>query len=202
MRIVSGIWRRSVISVAQADGLRPTSERVRETVFDWLGHLFGSLDGRAVLDMFAGSGAMGLEAASRGASHVDWLDVNRKGIGGIRETLARLKAPRGMTAHVADAFDFLARTETVYDLIIIDPPFSADLQTKAVAAALSRLKSEGILYVESPSSLLPSDCLEAMALTRVRSGSAGAVRFELLARTGSGMASLAKLSKEEKRQKK
>ena len=152
--------------------------------------------------MFAGSGAMGLEAASRGAAHVDWLDVNRVGIAGIRAALLRLKAPQGMTAHIADAFDFLKRTATFYDFIVIDPPFSAELQVKAVGAALERLKPEGLLYVESPASLLPSECLETFSLTRVRSGSAGAVRFELLARSGSGMASLAKLSKEEKRQRK
>ena len=201
VRIVSGIWRRSVIPVAQADGLRPTSERVRETVFDWLVHLFGTLEGRAVLDMFAGSGAMGFEAASRGASKVDWLDINRTGIAGIRSALARLKAPEGMTAHVTDAFVFLKQTETVYDLIVIDPPFSAELQAKAVNVALDRLVPEGLIYVESPGELLAADVLEREGLVRVRAGAAGAVRFELLARKESGMASLAKVSKIEKKMK-
>ena len=70
VRIVSGKWKRSVVPVACAEGLRPTSERVRETVFDWLTHLFGTLEGCDALDMFAGSGAMGLEAASRGADYL------------------------------------------------------------------------------------------------------------------------------------
>lgn len=81
-----------MVTVACAEGLRPTSERVRETVFDWLTHLFGTFEGRDVLDMFAGSGAMGLEAASRGADHVDWLDIHRPGIAGIRQVLVRLGA--------------------------------------------------------------------------------------------------------------
>ena len=104
---MSGKWKRSVVPVACAEGLRPTSERVRETVFDWLTHLFGTLEGCDALDMFAGSGAMGLEAASRGADYVDWLDIHRQGIAGIRQALTRLGADDHKQARVADAFRFL-----------------------------------------------------------------------------------------------
>ena len=89
-----------------------------------------------------------------------------------------------------------------YDLIFIDPPFSLDLQEKAVASAKEAIGDEGLLYVESPQTLLSEDVLGKLNLVRVRSGSAGAVRFELLAKAGSSMAGLAKLSKEEKRRKK
>jgi len=134
VRIVSGKWRRSVIAVPVAEGLRPTSERVRETVFDWLTHLFGTLDGCAVLDMFAGSGAMGFEAASRGADIVHWVDVNKQGIAGIQAGLKRLGADANKKAFVSDAFRFLQQGKAPYDLIFIDPPFSLDLQEKAVAS--------------------------------------------------------------------
>lgn len=199
VRIVSGKWKRSIVPVACADGLRPTSERVRETVFDWLAHLFGTFDGCDVLDMFAGSGAMGLEAASRGADHVDWLDIYRPGIAGIRQALVRLGADENKQAHVADAFRFLQEAPRRYDVIFIDPPFSLDKQVKAAQIALNALKEEGVLYVESPSSHLADDVLESLGVVRVRSGSAGSVCFELLAKSGTGMAALARLSKEEKR---
>lgn len=202
VRIVSGRWRRSIIQVCAAEGLRPTSERVRETVFDWIAHLFGTIEGIRVLDLFAGSGAMGFEAASRGAQRVDWTDINRAGIAAIRTTLAKLGAKEGFTAHVTDAFRFLNASPDLYDLIVIDPPFAADLQKRAVEASLVRLAPEGLLYVESPVERLPDDVIESFGLVRVRSGSAGAVRFELLARAGTPMAAQAKLSKEEKRNRK
>ena len=145
VRIVSGKWKRSVVPVACAEGLRPTSERVRETVFDWLTHLFGTLEGCDALDMFAGSGAMGLEAASRGADYVDWLDIHRQGIAGIRQALTRLGADDHKQARVADAFRFLQDAPRSYDVIFIDPPFSLDMQVKAARAALGALKEEGLL---------------------------------------------------------
>lgn len=191
-----------MVTVACAEGLRPTSERVRETVFDWLTHLFGTFEGRDVLDMFAGSGAMGLEAASRGADHVDWLDIHRPGIAGIRQVLVRLGADEHKKAYVADAFRFLQDVPRCYDVIFIDPPFGLDMQVKAARAALNALKNEGLLYVESPEELLSDEALESLGVVRVRSGSAGAVRFELLAKAGSVMAGLARPSKKEKRSRK
>ncbi len=191
-----------MVTVACAEGLRPTSERVRETVFDWLTHLFGTFEGRDVLDMFAGSGAMGLEAASRGADHVDWLDIHRPGIAGIRQVLVRLGADEHKKACVADAFRFLQDVPRCYDVIFIDPPFGLDMQVKAARAALNALKNEGLLYVESPEELLSDEALESLGVVRVRSGSAGAVRFELLAKAGSVMAGLARPSKKEKRSRK
>lgn len=191
-----------MVTVACAEGLRPTSERVRETVFDWLTHLFGTFERRDVLDMFAGSGAMGLEAASRGADHVDWLDIHRPGIAGIRQVLVRLGADEHKKAYVADAFRFLQDVPRCYDVIFIDPPFGLDMQVKAARAALNALKNEGLLYVESPEELLSDEALESLGVVRVRSGSAGAVRFELLAKAGSVMAGLARPSKKEKRSRK
>ena len=105
-------------------------------------------------------------------------------------------------ARVADAFRFLQDAPRSYDVIFIDPPFSLDMQVKAARAALGALKEEGLLYVESPTELLSDEALESLGVVRVRSGSAGAVRFELLAKAGSGMAGLVRRSKEEKRSRK
>lgn len=192
-----------MVTVACAEGLRPTSERVRETVFDWLTHLFGTFEGRDVLDMFAGSGAMGLEAASRGADHVDWLDIHRPGIAGIRQVLVRLGADEHKKACVADAFRFLQDVPRCYDVIFIDPPFGLDMQVKAARAALNALKNEGLLYVESPEELLSDEALESLGVVRVQLGAAQARwRFELLAKAGSVMQGLARPSKKEKRSRK
>lgn len=144
----------------------------------------------------------GAGAASRGADYVDWLDIHRQGIAGIRQALTRLGADDHKQARVADAFRFLQDAPRSYDVIFIDPPFSLDMQVKAARAALGALKEEGLLYVESPTELLSDEALESLGVVRVRSGSAGAVRFELLAKAGSGMAGLVRLSKEEKRSRK
>lgn len=198
VRIVGGDWRRTPVAVVSHEGLRPTSERVRETVFDWMTHLVGSLVDRRVLDLFAGSGALGLEAASRGAREVDWVECDRTAAAGLRATLERLKAGSGRRVHTADAFAFL-QTAGTYDLVFVDPPFARELQVSAVRDVLGHLAPEGLIYVENPSEVLPLEVLERLGLVRVRSGSAGAVAFELLARAGSRTSSLAKLTKEEKR---
>lgn len=133
---------------------------------------------------------------------MDWVDVNKAGILSIRAALKKLGGKNEHRAHVGDAFRFVESEDKPYDLIVIDPPFKADWQQKAVLLAKQKLKPEGLLYVESPKELLPDEFLTETELVRVRSGHAGAVFFELLAHEGSGMAGLSKLSKEEKRKKK
>ena len=199
VRIVGGMWKRSALEVASRDGLRPTPERIRETVYDWLVHLWGGLDGKRVCDLFAGSGAMGFEAASRGAAAVDWVDVERVNTINITRTLERLGAPSGMKAHRADAFTFLASGGEDYDLVLIDPPFSRDWQAKAAGAALGRLAPEGLLYVESPERALDEALVESLGLEPVRRATAGRVVCELFARKGSVMATMKKIK--EKKQK-
>ena len=148
VRIVGGRWRRTPLVVTDREGLRPTPERVRETVFDWLGHLLGSYAGRRALDLFAGSGALGLEALSRGFAVLDLVERDRAQAAGIRAALERLGALEAAALHVEDAFAFLARSPLLWDVIFIDPPFALGLQDDAVARALERLAPDGILYVE------------------------------------------------------
>lgn len=196
VRIVGGIWRRTPLQVASRPGLRPTPERVRETVFDWMGHLFGTLSGRVVLDLFAGSGAMGLEAASRGATEVDLVERSRESAARIGEALKRLKAPASVRVHCADAFAFLAEVpEGRYDWVVIDPPYAEDLQLRAIAAALPALRGDGLIYVEQPKTPVSAEALRRLGLTRVRLSVAGEVVFELLTRMDSPMAAQAKFAK-------
>ena len=188
--------------VPSLPGLRPTPERVRETVFDWLQFLFGDFSGLRALDLFAGSAAMGLEAASRGASEVVWVDANRQVAANVRAALKRFGAEADRyRAYQADAFAFLTRESALYDLIFIDPPFAQCWQERAVSAALECLAPEGLLYVEWPSSGMDEETLMALGLVRVRAGRAGAVAFELLARAESAMALRAKPDKTKRRGK-
>lgn len=179
VRIVGGRFKRTPLAVGDREGLRPTPDRVRETVFDWLMHFFGgTLEGLRALDMFAGSGAMGLEAVSRGAAAADVVEMNRRGADAIRETVKKLKAHE-VSVYAEDVFVFLAQTARTYDLVFIDPPFAAELQAKALRAVKARLASGAYVYVESPEEF-SEDLLTAEGFHSVRRGKAGAV-FYLLA---------------------
>lgn len=96
MRIVGGRWRRTPLAVADRNGLRPTPERVRETVFDWLGHLLGSFSGKSALDLFAGSGALGFEALSRGMKAADFVERDSRQAALLKHAAAKLSEKRPM----------------------------------------------------------------------------------------------------------
>ena len=142
-------------------------------------HFFGgTLEGLRVLDMFAGSGAMGLEAVSRGAAAADVVEMNRRGADAIRETVKKLKATE-VSVYAEDVYEFLSPTAQTYDLVFIDPPITAGLQTNALRNVRSRLAYGAYVYVESPEEF-SEDRLTAEGFHSVRRGKAGAV-FYLLA---------------------
>ncbi len=129
-----------------AEGLRPTPDRVRETLFNWLGQ---DLTGRHCLDMFAGSGALGFEAASRGADGVVMIETFPPAVRQLQALRDKLGAS-GIDIRAGDAFLHLARRAPAsFDLIFIDPPFAGDLAGRALGAALSLLRPGGRIYVES-----------------------------------------------------
>ena len=136
MRIVGGRWRRTPLAVADRNGLRPTPERVRETVFDWLGHLLGSFSGKSVLDLFAGSGALGFEALSRGMKAADFVERDSRQAALLKQAAAKLSEKEAddiqIRVHQGDAFEFLKGTASCYDVIFIDPPYALDMQDKAI----------------------------------------------------------------------
>jgi 16S rRNA (guanine(966)-N(2))-methyltransferase RsmD len=150
VRLIGGRFKRSKLPVAERPGLRPTPDRVRETLFNWLGQ---DLSGWRVLDAFAGSGALGFEAASRGAAEVVLLERDAHLVDSLRATRERLGAT-ALHVEQADAMAWMARAAAGrYELVFIDPPFDAGLADAAARAAARLVGSGGFVYVEAPEAL-------------------------------------------------
>lgn len=153
VRIVGGRLRGSRLPVADAEGLRPTPDRVRETLYNWLQPV---IDGARVLDLFAGSGALGVEAASRGAARVTFVERDPRLAASLREQLQRLHVDAAKVEST-DALRWLGGGAEPYDIVLLDPPFAADLWAP-VAAALEQggwLAPHAWIYVESPADRVP-----------------------------------------------
>lgn len=151
LRIIGGQYRRRQLPVSDSPGLRPTPDRVRETLFNWLAY---ELAGRQVLDLFAGTGALGLEALSRGAAQAQFVEANHNVARGIEANLATL----GATGQVAerDVASFLEGPVTRFDIVFLDPPFRHDLTTSTCDLLERRgwLKAHAWIYIESEAGLL------------------------------------------------
>ncbi len=147
LRIIAGRLRGSRLAVPDAPGLRPTPDRVRETLFNWLAPW---IDGARCLDLYAGTGALGIEALSRGAGECVFVERDRLLQQQLRDNLARLKV-EGASVVGADALDFLAGPPRGFDLVFLDPPFDADLWQEA-AGRLEKgwLAPSALIHVESP----------------------------------------------------
>jgi 16S rRNA (guanine966-N2)-methyltransferase len=178
VRLIGGQWKRSKLPVAHASGLRPTPDRVRETLFNWLGQ---DLSGWRCLDAFAGSGALGFEAASRGAADVVLLERERRLALSLNDSKQRLKAGQLRIENV-DALAWMARcAPATFELVFIDPPFDSPLVEPALALAARLVVPHGYIYVEAGAPLQPQ-ALSALELLLHRQGRAGAVHFHLLQR--------------------
>ena len=177
VRIIGGAWRRQKLAIPDAPGLRPTPDRVRETLFNWLGQ---DLSGWAVLDAFAGSGALGFEAASRGATRVQLLERDTVLVRGLHAARTRLGADAVAIAQ-ADALAWMRRTPAAFDLVLLDPPFDAGLFEPALAAALGCVVPQGWIYLEAPSEF-EAAALAERGLERYRHARAGIVHAHLLRR--------------------
>lgn len=141
LRIVAGSLRGSRIEVADGEGLRPTSDRVRETLFNWLAPM---VEGARCLDLFAGTGALGIEAISRGAADCVFVERDRSQAQHLGQTLARLKIDNARVVN-ADALDWLGSSAQPFDLVFLDPPFSGNLWAEAAA----RLETGGWLAADA-----------------------------------------------------
>jgi 16S rRNA (guanine(966)-N(2))-methyltransferase RsmD len=172
VRLIGGQWKRSKLPVADRPGLRPTPDRVRETLFNWLGQ---DMSGWRVLDAFAGSGALGFEAASRGAAEVILLENDPTLVDSLRESRQRLDATT-LRVERADALTWMARSAPArFELVLIDPPFDAELAVAAAAAAARLLVEGGFLYVEAGEPMAAT----LLGLTLHRQMRAGAVHAGL-----------------------
>jgi 16S rRNA (guanine966-N2)-methyltransferase len=154
LRIIGGQWRSRKLHFKGAEGLRPTSDRIRETLFNWLSpHIHGA----RCLDLFAGSGALGLEALSRYAAHCDFIDSDRNSCQQIRQQLENLRCPHA-TVHSKEALAFLSKSAQSYNIIFLDPPFHLNLLAPVIATLTKHaLKPRTQIYIETASDeALPS----------------------------------------------
>ena len=179
VRIIGGQWKRTKLPVPDKPGLRPTPDRVRETLFNWLPH---DLTGWRCADVFAGTGALGLEAASRGAAEVLLVEQDPELVSLLRGTVTKLQAT-AVKVERANGLSVLGRLAPgTWDLVFLDPPFDAELHEKALRAAAPLLADDGVVYLEAPTAWDDAQ-LAPHRLTLVRHLRAGAVHAHLLRRT-------------------
>ncbi len=176
VRIIGGQWRRTKLPVALKPGLRPTPDRVRETLFNWLGQ---SLVGWRCADVFAGTGALGLEAASRGAAKVQLCEQDSALATQLQAHLTRLQASHASVLK-GDGLSWLKQQSAgSLDLVFLDPPFESHLFEPALMAAAQAVAADGWVYLEAPN-LWSDDALAAFGLQTHRHLKAGAVHAHLL----------------------
>ena len=179
MRIIGGRYKRTKIPVADVPGLRPTPDRVRETLFNWIAHLMPDLAQARGLDLFAGAGALGFELASRGAAHVTLVERDPRLLANLRALSERLKAA-GIEIIAGDSFAVAQRLPAAsFDLILLDPPFDAGLNAPALKAARRLLARDGLVYLESATEFTAAQAAVA-GFEIIRAARAGRVHFHLL----------------------
>ena len=179
LRIIGGNLRGSKLAVADADGLRPTPDRVRETLFNWLA---AYITGARCLDLYAGTGVLGIEALSRGAAQVDFVERDARLAQALSENLARLRQENGRV-RCADALTMLREPPAQRcDLVFLDPPFALDLwdESARLLEANAWLAPAALVYVESP---LEQALHLPPAWQPHREGRAGTVRYALYRRS-------------------
>jgi 16S rRNA (guanine966-N2)-methyltransferase len=165
VRIIAGRWRGRKLPVIDLPGLRPTSDRSRETLFNWIQ---ADLPGARCVDLFAGSGALGFEAASRGAAHVDLVEIAPMAVSSLVQTRATLSADN-TDVHRANVLDWLRETEPDhYDIVFCDPPFDSGLAVQALARLQQGgcVAPGGLVYVESAARHPPPVMQRPFALHR------------------------------------
>ena len=180
IRIIGGLYKRSKLPVPNTPGLRPTPDRVRETLFNWLGQ---DLSGWRCADVFAGTGVLGFEAASRGAADVLMCEQDAALVLRLKSAQQRLQASQ-VRVERGDGVSALRRVAPgSLQLVFVDPPFDSSTFEPALKAAAQAVSANGFVYLEAPRAWL-DDELQALGLTLHRSSKAGAVHFHLLAKTG------------------
>jgi 16S rRNA (guanine966-N2)-methyltransferase len=171
VRIVGGRWRSRLLEVPARPGLRPTPDRVRVTLFNWLGQ---RLDGCACLDLYAGSGALGFEAASRGAARVVLVEADRVALAALRASRDRLEAAE-VEIVASDALEYLARAREAFDVVFLDPPFRQNALPALLQKLPPRLRPGARVYLEA------AQPVQAAAPWReLKRARAGQVSYQLL----------------------
>lgn len=178
VRIIGGKWRGRKLAVANV-AIRPTPDRARVTVFNWLA---AELPGARILDLFAGTGVLGFEALSRGASHAVLVDNDASACRVLRRHRDELEADADV--HRADGVRWLRRRprDERWDVVFLDPPFDTPLLDAALPEAAARLAADGAIYVEADAQFDPAQIENVTGLTTTRQSHAGASHYCLLRR--------------------
>lgn len=171
VRIIGGQWRSRLLAFGDSAGLRPTPDRVRETVFNWLGQ---DLSGKRCLDLYAGSGALGFEAASRNAQSVVMVERDARAMHCLQENRTLLGA-QTVQLRRADALEFLAADTGTYDVVFADPPYAGADRETLLKRIRRRLAEDAVVYLEAPTAFDPP-----AGWRLFRGARAGAVHFRLL----------------------
>ncbi len=194
VRIIGGLWKRTPLPVLEAEGLRPTPDRVRETVFNWIGHLIdGAWERLHCLDLFAGTGALGFEAASRGVAAVTMVDVHTPVIKQLEIIKMKLGADQVhlVRADALTTAQAMAARGERFNLIFLDPPYHQDWLIRTLPLCERLLTEDGMIYAESEGSLAATEDMDfelegapvwLAPWEVVREGKAGIVFFHLLQR--------------------
>jgi len=179
VRIISGLWRGRKLPVHDAEGLRPTTDRVKETLFNWLAQ---DIPHAKCLDLFAGSGGLGFESASRQADKVTMLEMNSQAFAQLKTNIASLKASNIEAIHT-DSLAFLRQSGQAYDVVFIDPPFRQGLLQESVALLEQNgwLADNAMIYIECEKELAIADLPSNWELYREKT--AGQVCYRLFERT-------------------
>ena len=175
IRIIAGRYRGRRIRVAARPGLRPTPDRVRETLFNWLGQW---LDGESCLDLFAGSGALGFEAASRGAARVVMVEADRSAASALQATRETIGA-RNVEIICDDALGYLERARECFHVVFLDPPFRQNAHAAVLERLAPRLTAGARVYIEARAPLAPGRPWRELKRSR-----AGQVSYQLFQWSG------------------
>lgn len=173
IRIIGGQWRSRLLPVATVPGLRPTPDSVRERLFNWLGQDLTDLH---CLDLFAGTGVLGFEAASRGAASVTLVERDPRAFGYLREAAASLPAPQVRLVR-SDALTFASHPPRRFDILFLDPPYGHGLLDRLAPHLLALASDDAVVYCEAEH---PVPVLGDFHVTR--EGRAGQVHYQLLER--------------------
>ena len=181
VRIIGGQWKRTRLKVVDMPGLRPTPDRVRETLFNWLGQ---DLTGWVGVDAFAGTGALGLEAASRGAKQVLLIEQNAQLVTQLKASIAQLNAQTVQVIKGEGVHALQQSAPGTVDVVFLDPPFEAKLFEPALKAAARAIAPQGFIYLEAPE-LWSDERLLPLGLKVCKHLKAGAVHAHLIQKTPS-----------------
>lgn len=175
IRIIGGQWRSRLIEFPVVQGLRPTPDRVRETLFNWLGQ---DLSGQRCLDLFAGAGGLGFEALSRNASHVSMVESAHSTHKALQNSARKLEAGERLRLLRADALEFLRTDRETYDIVFLDPPYGGGLLERVWPLLPARLAQGAMVYAENDAPIAAQPQWEIF-----KSGRAASVYFYLFGRT-------------------